>query len=261
MRKFEQIKLIGSVYGYKKIPLHLAAHLAAKFFGTPKFRRPASTLDMRANGLNFSNNPEIFISNLLPKHELEDIRSLISVAELELNNSEDSNAREFPINWNSGYGLQVILFVIIRLTKPSLYIETGTANGASARSVCRAMGINGFGKCISIDIKESSATLVKNEDRKFLECVRTDGTTKNFLEIVENGKRLKPGFSIFMHDSDHSFFNQMSEYLAARNLKFDLLISDDIDASLAFSDFAAGNGIALFDERKIIGGVILNESN
>ena len=257
MKIFERIRLIGIVAGFRKIPLHLVAEI----FGTSKFLRPASTLDMRANGLNFSNTPEVFIANLLPKHELEDIRSLIGAAEVELNNGEDSNAREFPINWNSGFNLQLILFVIVRMTKPSLYIETGTANGASARSVCRAMSINGFGKCISIDIKESSATLVKNEDRKFLECVRTDGTTKNFLEIVDNGKRLKPGFSIFMHDSDHSFFNQMGEYLAAQNLKFNLLISDDIDASLAFSDFATHSGNALFDERKIIGGVILNESN
>lgn len=65
------------------------------------------------------------------------------------------------------------------------------------------------------------------------------------------------GLQIFLHDSDHSYPNQMSDYETAKELGFNLLVSDDVDASLAFCDFSGKEGSIMLDGSKIIGVQVL----
>jgi hypothetical protein len=172
---------------------------------------------------------------------------------IELRSKESENT--FPENWNSEEQLRVALYLLVRILKPALVVETGTANGSSAAAICAGMSANNFGALVSVDVKDSSAQLVAENHRNFLHLRKTNGTEKELREICETAAAEWKGVKMFLHDSDHSYFGQYSDYKIAESLGFEIILSDDIDASLAFSDFAGTAGKALFDTRKIIGGM------
>jgi hypothetical protein len=137
-------------------------------------------------------------------------------------------------------------------------VETGTANGTSANSWASGLKLNKKGKVISVDIKKSTLEGVEKENLPYIECVVSDGTMKGLSEILKANNIRNHRNSIFLHDSDHSYYGQYSDYMSAKDNDFSLLLSDDIDASLAFIDFVENlKSIVLYDERKFIGGVRL----
>jgi hypothetical protein len=61
-----------------------------------------------------------------------------------------------------------------------------------------------------------------------------------------------------LHDSDHSYSNHCAEYLAAWSAlrPGGLLLSDDVDWSCAFFDFAQGRDATMFlDRRRVFGAL------
>jgi len=52
---------------------------------------------------------------------------------------------------------------------------------------------------------------------------------------------------------------QITEYKLATDFKFDLIISDDVDASLAFCDYAKSIGKIFYDSPKFIGALNLEQ--
>jgi hypothetical protein len=67
-----------------------------------------------------------------------------------------------------------------------------------------------------------------------MNCVATSlqrallGTQKELIANIKDIGALKN--SIFLHDSDHSYISQQTDYSVAENSGFDLILSDDIDA-------------------------------
>jgi hypothetical protein len=254
MSRFNRLKLVLKISGF----LGLVRFVIARIVGQSNMIRPASTVDIRRSGLYFSHDVIGFVTSLLGESKdllTEDMMleaaQINSVIELRAKESENA----FPENWNSEEQLRVALYLLVRLLKPALVIETGTANGSSAAAVCAGLSANNFGALISVDVKESSATLVAENHRSFLHLRKTNGTNQELREICETAVDKWNGVKIFLHDSDHSYFGQYSDYKIAADLGFDIILSDDVDASLAFADFAGRAGKALFDTRKIIGGM------
>ena len=233
-------------------------HLLGKFFRPSRFEKFCSTVDIRNSNTKIASSPADFISFLYPELQISDIEKSILEAESVLIDNKNIFSIDFPSKWNSGRNLQIVIFAITRLISPELVVETGTANGTSANSWASGLKLNKKGKLISVDIKRSTLEGVEKENLPYIECVVSDGTIKGLSKILEANNIRNLRNSIFLHDSDHSYYGQYSDYKSAKDNDFSLLLSDDIDASLAFIDFVVNlKSIVLYDERKFIGGVRL----
>jgi hypothetical protein len=237
-------------------PIGFLGHIAARVFGRPHFLVPASSIDFRNSGLMCTRNEFDFIHALLPNVSSDLIDESLdfarSLPELKIPTDVDL---KFPERWNSGSGLQHVMAALVWLLNPRLVVETGTANGASALAITAAMHAKQNGKLLSLDIADCEANLVPAHLRSYVSFIRVDGTYENLRKVIEEEKS-NDGVSIFLHDADHSYLGQKADYQIAREFKFDLIISDDVDTSLAFVDFAGTTGVVLYDVPKFIGGLL-----
>lgn len=232
------------------------AHIFARILGDPRFLRPASSIDFRHFGLKSSNSLEQFIQELTPWKTTADIQSALKDSIKGINGFMAVSSEEllFPERWNSGRNLQYLVSAMVILLKPDVVVETGSANGASAAAICFALDQNQKGHLWSYDIESPVGQLVPKSLRNRVSFVKVSGSESDFRrELLKLNLTSEP--SIFLHDSDHSYLGQRSDYLLARQLGFDYILSDDVDASLAFCDFSGNVGNIFFDAPKFIGAV------
>jgi hypothetical protein len=141
------------------------------------------------------------------------------------------------------------LYVIVRVLKPEIVIETGVAAGISSAFILQALEDNDKGKLYSIDLPNYTSpneyTFIPDGrqpgyavpaylfDRWQLRL----GTSKDLLPdlLAEVGK-----VDIFLHDSDHSYENMLFEFVTAWGYLSGngLLLSHDISWNAAFKHFA-----------------------
>jgi len=140
------------------------------------------------------------------------------------------------------------LYVIVRMLKPEVVVETGVSAGVSSSFILQALADNNKGRLYSIDFpnyaltdaspvpegKEPGFAIPQNLKRRW---VLKLGKSKDLLPNLfpEIGKT-----DIFLHDSEHTYDNMMFEYTRAWDYlpKGGLLLSHDIMWSNAFRDFA-----------------------
>lgn len=233
------------------------AHVSARILGDPRFLRPASSIDFRHFGLNSSSTLEQFIKALIPSKATADIQSALQDSTEGINELMAVSSEEltFPERWNSGRNLQYLLSAMIILLKPDVVVETGSANGASAAAICFALERNQKGHLWSYDIESTVGQLVPISLRSRVSFIKVSGLESDFRsELLKLSFNSEP--SIFLHDSDHSYLGQKSDYLLASKLGFDYILSDDVDTSLAFCDFSGNAGNIFFDAPKFIGAVL-----
>jgi hypothetical protein len=168
-----------------------------------------------------------------------------------------SNELGFPERWNSGRNLQYLLGAMIILLKPRVVAETGSANGASALAICFGLDHNKLGHLWSFDIESNTGQLVPDFLRSRVSFIQVSGDEKDFRKNLQD-LDLDSTPSIFLHDADHSYLGQESDYRLAKEMGFDYILSDDIDTSLAFCDFAGSDGQIFYDAPKFIGVVKKN---
>lgn len=235
-------------------------HLSTRILGRPRFLVSASSIDFRNAGLVCTRSESDFIRAILPNIDSDLIEDSLLFARAlpELKSSAEVDL-EFPERWNSGSGLQHVMAALVWLIEPKLVVETGTANGASALAITAAMHAKQSGKLISIDMAACEATLVPEHLRSYVNFVKVDGSVENLRNVLRNEVSAQD-ISIFLHDADHSYLGQQNDYQIAREFDFDLIISDDVDTSLAFIDFAGPRGAVLYDVPKFIGGLLENKA-
>ncbi len=149
-----------------------------------------------------------------------------------------------------------LLWSLVRDRKPARVVETGVCNGLSSAVILAAMDRNGFGELISVDLPEFTDPALNTE--AFWEgkggAVVPAGREVGWLVPAELRGRwtlqlgrssvllpaaLAGGCDIFIHDSEHSYENQMFEF----RLGWDalrpggVLVATDINWSNAFDDF------------------------
>src|SRR5665213_1629896 len=61
----------------------------------------------------------------------------------------------YPTEWAVAQETAVFLYLLVRLRRPSLVVETGVANGISSTSILLALAKNGHGRLVSIDVDEN----------------------------------------------------------------------------------------------------------
>ena len=161
----------------------------------------------------------------------------------------------FTQEYDVGRSSAEYLYMLVRWTRPELVVETGVARGVSSLIVLEAMDLSDAGRLVSFDVTDSVGQLVPHGNPRWeLVVLGESHRRQEFSSVV---RRLGP-VDIFIHDSDHTYDQQHFEFEIAKGcLKADgILLSDDVDASAAFSDFAAGSSgspVYLLDERKVLG--------
>ncbi len=248
-------RTVSIALGYGGLRAGLA-HVSARILGDPRFLRPASSIDFRHFGLNPANSLNSFIELMIPSKSAVEIQEALSKSKEGIDAFlEDRTSKlSFPERWNSGRNLQYLLSSMVLLVKPDVVVETGSANGASAAAICFALDQNQTGKLWSYDIEPDVGQLVPMHLRSRVTFVTVSGNESDFRAELEK-LNLQNGPSIFLHDSDHSYKGQNSDYRLADELGFSFILSDDVDSSLAFCDFAGTSGNIFFDAPKFIGAI------
>ncbi|MBR91362.1 MAG: hypothetical protein CL903_00960 [Dehalococcoidia bacterium] len=144
-------------------------------------------------------------------------------------------------SWAATNELAKLTYIITKLIKPKIVVETGVGPGMTSWSILKAMSENKKGHLYSIDLPTPNT---KNMPEVGYLIPKSLKDRWNLL--IGSSKKLLPNLlselseiDIFIHDSRHSFSNQMYEYETSwssiKNQGF--LISDDIsnDAFINFS--------------------------
>jgi predicted O-methyltransferase YrrM len=166
-------------------------------------------------------------------------------------------AERFSALWPIDPATQRFLWGWVRSVRPKRFFETGVADGASTRIILDAMEENGDGQLWSVDVVPEAGDLARRSPavrRWQFAVLPARGRAAAFRRTI---RPLRP-LDAFLHDSDHSYPWQSFEYREAWS---DLapggwLLSDDIDASYAFLDFARRHGLrpwVLVGPRKLFG--------
>jgi predicted O-methyltransferase YrrM len=150
------------------------------------------------------------------------------------------------------------IYVLIRLLKPEVVVETGVEAGVSSSFILQALHDNNKGQLYSIDYRVPEGDLVDNVRLGLIpvEAIPMDKETgfvipDNLRErwTFKAGKSndLLPGLAkelgeidVFWHDSDHSYENMVFEFDAVWDYLREggLIIAHDTDANNAVKDFS-----------------------
>jgi len=137
-----------------------------------------------------------------------------------------------------------MLYVLTRIVKPKVFVETGVSQGKSSQAILKAMKVNGFGKLYSIDLPKDACEdgTVYDTSKGVGHLVPADLRGHWVLILgdsrVELPKLLESlgEIDVFLHDSLHTLEFMKFEYdMAWEHIrKGGLLLSHDIQWSGAF---------------------------
>jgi len=136
------------------------------------------------------------------------------------------------------------LYIVCRIHKPEIVVETGVADGFSAAFILQALETNKKGHLYSIDLPNQAGQILR--DGKATGWLVPDILKKRWTLIFGSSKEELPQLlvrlrkiDIFFHDSEHTYGNMMFEFNTVRDYldKKGLVISDDITDSDAFDTF------------------------
>jgi predicted O-methyltransferase YrrM len=141
---------------------------------------------------------------------------------------------------HSHFGVDEALYVICRVMRPEIVVETGVFLGISSAHILYAIQKNESGKLISIDLPSESYVI---EPGSFVPAelkgnwTFMKGSSRDLLARMVEGLTV----DVFMHDSEHSESNMLFEYETAWPSIRDggLLLSDDVYWTKAFRKFSA----------------------
>jgi len=163
-------------------------------------------------------------------------------------------AREFLGHSSGGMGKDAcaFLYILCRIIKPRIVIETGVANGFSSASILQALEDNQAGELHSIELHYKE--LVTIPVGKELGWVIPEHLKHRWHLILGESLRVLPCLlkelgttDIFLHDSRHTYRTMMKEYTIMWPYlhKGALLLSHDVKFSDAFLDFCDNVGYSL----------------
>lgn len=148
---------------------------------------------------------------------------------------------------------RIILYILVRLFRPTICLETGVFYGGNTCFILNALRRNNHGHLISIDLP---ANTIKSSRRHHLVGDTEDippGLDVGFLVHESQKKRwqlirgdslveipkIKKKIDLYIHDSEHSFhFIRKEMSLVFKKMtKEGLIVADDLDWSNGFSSF------------------------
>ena len=174
--------------------------------------------------------------------------------ELETNSQLDTyiktglatHRRGNEIDSKAFFGRRIGWYAILRATKPSVVVETGTEKGLGSLVLAEALLKNGFGRLITIDMEPSSGLLIGTEYSGVIQRVIDDS-----LSAISNIDQI----DLFIHDSDHSAEHEAHEFdlLSTRLSDGGIVLSDNshVTTELAKWSFRHGRRFIYFAEQPL----------
>jgi Methyltransferase domain len=154
---------------------------------------------------------------------------------------------------------EAILYLLVRLRRPRLVVETGVAQGISSTFILEAMEANGEGALVSVDrpnydmaggaIAETTAK-VKAALKPGFEpgWLIPAALRPRWTLLLGDARRILPTIDrgspeIFLHDSLHTFEHMMfeMEWAYARQHPGDYIVADNIPLNGSFDAFLAAH--------------------
>lgn len=165
------------------------------------------------------------------------------------------NPTKYPSDYDLGKETSLLLYLLVRMSRPKNVVETGVARGQSSSVILGALEANGHGRLVSLDPDPSSGVLVPSWLRERWEKPSFSGrSARTVFKMVMNESA---PLDIFLHDSNHRYgWMKFELALARKSLSSQgMLIADDIQQNLAFFDASSGAAqtVLLADGRKMCG--------
>ncbi len=190
------------------------------------------------------------------------IESLVKAYDRPLNTIHQT---DIPARWAASPVLLKTYQSICAIKKPEYVVETGVATGISSSVILNVLSENGSGHLYSVELPPIGRKDISYIGSSIPECYKARWKLRLGPSVIVLAKIAKEigRFDIFIHDSDHSYWNQKAEYeLALRFLKRDgILISDDVhnDSFLEFAEEHSLHPIVISrDERGGFIGILSN---
>ncbi|MBL01254.1 MAG: hypothetical protein CL774_02025 [Chloroflexi bacterium] len=212
--------------------------------------------------VNFNDNSLIDYKkaiNVITKTNLSELKNIESTFP-DFLSSENKNLPNF--SWAATNELAKLTYIITKLVKPKVVVETGVGPGMTSWSILQAMRENKKGHLYSIDLPTPNT---KNMPE--VGYLIPSQLKERWDLLIGPSKKILPNLlselsviDIFIHDSRHSFSNQLYEYETSwpsiKNQGF--LISDDIsnDAFIKFSKNNDRKPILIKQNKKFPIGII-----
>lgn len=152
-----------------------------------------------------------------------------------------------------------LLYVVVRIARPAVMVETGVFDGESTAVILQAMRDNGTGELVSIDLP--AVDTIVGSTHKMAESrlparqqpgwVIPQYLRERLRLLLGDSRQLLPEVFVthpivdaFFHDSLHTYEHQLLEYSAAwpHLREGGVLLSDDITWSAAFHRFCRQHG-------------------
>lgn len=146
----------------------------------------------------------------------------------------------FSPRWAADSRLARLCYLLCRLIRPSIVIETGVAYGVSSAFILRAMDENGSGTLHSVDLPP-----LRKEYEKFWGVAVTEtlkgrwklhrGSSVRTLPLLLDEVR---AIDLFVHDSLHTHRNMRREFdtVWPRLRNGGALLADDVERNRAFGE-------------------------
>ena len=157
-----------------------------------------------------------------------------------------SAKKPYPSDYSINPNARKFLYLLCRILKPKIIVETGVAYGLSSFYILKALEKNNLGKLYSID----SVFRPWQTERMIGSIIPQNLKERWTLVLGTSNKKLQQVFDnledvdIFIHDSLHTYKNMMFEFECAINkLKQGIIISDDVLENDAFHDFTREHNV------------------
>lgn len=165
-----------------------------------------------------------------------------------------------------GQGWRLLLYLLVRKYRPSIFIETGVSRGASSAYILAAMRENGHGHLYSIDLPPVQASVGKGQisgkqvdrlsDGQVFESQGIGDLVPDYLKdrwslILGDARQELPPLlqklgkiDVFFHDSLHTYDHMKFEFEAAwpHLVPGGWMLSHDVIWNAAWSELAAKAG-------------------
>ena len=164
------------------------------------------------------------------------------ITEYAINGINNPKLNAVRSSFNADLSLGRMCYVLCRVRKPQVVVETGVANGVTSTFILQALETNGAGELHSIDLpplavygSSEVGSLIPQELRHRWRL--NLGSSRRLLPpLVEKLGRV----DIFVHDSLHSYHNVKREMrvVSKRLAPNGIMVVDNIAGNSAFTEWA-----------------------
>lgn len=147
---------------------------------------------------------------------------------------------------------RIALYIVVRLTKPEIVVETGVGTGQGSLFILEALNKNNVGKLYSFDAgieKMRDIYDIRHDVSEVGWVVNESLRDRWELVIGDSVKEMSstlpkiPPIDLFYHDSLHEYEHMLSEYQTAIEYikESGILMSEDTHLNQAWEDFIKSN--------------------